>query len=212
VKYVKNFEINDETLDIIALQKIVREDPRYKNVFSAVWEMSEELEKRGKNLQDFARWMKMMQQKEIAKMHAEWERASGRPMTAKQEEMVFQNSKTHLGFALINMQADFFYHIGEATKIAKIFGLSGYSPIAANKKTRGWSKGGREKAEQNKEQLEERRQRLRKIHQEMKERNPGISNHGVDLRVAKQEGVKRSTVYNARKKVAQEITVTLHPQ
>lgn len=46
----------------------------------------------------------------------------------------------------------------------------------------------------------------------MKERNSGISNHGIDLRVAKQEGVKRSSVYNARKKAAQEIIVTLHPQ
>lgn len=199
MKGIKNLEINEEELDVVRLREIVKNDSSYKNIFSSIWQMSEELEKKGKNLQDFVKWMRKMQHNQIGNMYAEWERAAGKPMTVEQEKMAFQNSKMQVSLALIEKMIEYVDHLDKANEIAKLFGLYTFSPIATNKKGRGWSKGGKANAEQKKVQLEEKQARWLRLHQEMKKRNPGMSNHAVDLRIAKQEGVKRSTIYNARR-------------
>lgn len=204
MKGIKNLEINEDELDITFLQELVKGDSRYKEIFSKIWQMAEEFEKKGKNLCDFVSWMRKMEHNLINRLYMHWEQLSGKPMTIQQEEAVFQNSKIQVSLTLIDKMIDLIDYVNKADEIAKLFGLRTFSPIMISKKTQGWSTGGKAKAKQDKKRLEERQERLRKLHQEMKERNENMSDHAIDLRIAKQEGLKRSTVYNLRKKIAEE--------
>lgn len=197
---IRNLEINEEELDVVYLQQIVQGDSRYKNIFSSIWEISEELEKRGKNLQDLIGWITRMHQNQIGQMYAEWQRASGKPITIRQERIIFRNYRIQISLALISKMVAFLEHINKASEITKLFGLHNLSPIIISKKTRGYSKGGKGKAEQNKARIRKRHERLQRLHQEMRQRNEGMSDHVIDLRIAKQERLKRSTVYNTPKR------------
>lgn len=199
LSYRKTDEIHEEDLDLDLLRQKVIENPGFKIIFSELWRLVEELGTRG-NLQDLANLMRNCQQTQIDEMHKEWERASGLPMTLEQEPLAFGNPKSKVSFAIIDKMIDFIEHMAKASEIAKLFGLDSLAPIAVSKKTRGWSKGGKAKAEQQKEEIEKTRERRRELHQKMKENNPGMSNHAVDLKIAKKENVKRGSLYNARKK------------
>ena len=194
----KNDKLEEEDLDVDLLRQIVKEDPRYKNIFSGLWQLLEDLG-RG-NLQDFVNIMRNIRQKQIDEMCKEWERASGLPMTFEQEQMVFGNPRSKVSLAIIDKMIDFIEHIEKASQIAQLFGLNSVAPIVVSKKTRGWSKGGKAKAEQYKDEIEKTRERRRELHQKMKGNNPGMSDHAVDLKIAKKENVKRGSMYNARKK------------
>jgi hypothetical protein len=126
---IRNLEINEEELDVVYLQQIVQGDSRYKNIFSSILEISGELEKRGKNLQDLIGWITRMHQNQIGQMYAEWQRASGKPITIRQERIIFRNSRIQISLALISKMVAFLEHINKASEITKLFGLHNLSPI-----------------------------------------------------------------------------------
>ena len=97
---IRNLEINEEELDVVYLQQIIQGDSRYKNIFASIWKISEELEKRGKNLQDLIGWITRMHQNQIGQMYAEWQRASGKPITIRQERIIFRNSRIQISTIL----------------------------------------------------------------------------------------------------------------
>jgi len=194
-----NLKIDEEELDIELLRTEVACNPSYRNIFSRLWMLIEEIGP-NKSLQDTVDFFRGFQQKQTSAMRTEWQRASGKPMTLEQEKLVFGSKRSKVNTALIEKMQDFIEHMHKANEIAKLFGLDEIAPIIVSKKASGWRKGGEAKAMESKITTEYLGNELRKLHEEMKKRSPKLSDHAIDTRIADQRGISANYVYKLRKR------------
>ena len=179
------------------IKQIVAEDPSYKNIFSNLWQLIEDL--RGlATLQEMVDFFRRFKEEQFALMRATWEKACGRPMTPEQEYLCFEAPKIKASLMVVEKVLEFIEHMYKANEIVVFFGLKNVAPLAINKKGRGWSKGGKQKAEANKFVVDERRKEILKEHEAMKKRSFRMSNSAIDRRIAEQQGISVSYVYQIR--------------
>jgi len=181
----------------VLVKQIIVKDHRYKNIFSSLWLMVEQLDGRG-NLQDMVDFLRAIHKKELVEMRTAWERATGKPMTPEEEQLCFENPKSKAHRIVIEKTVEFIEHISKANEIAVLFGLEGIAPLTINKEVSGWSKGGKQTAQSRKPDVDDLRRRVLERHMEIKNRSPNLSDNATDKRIAAELKVSKSRVYQLR--------------
>lgn len=170
-------------------QKINPNSNNYKNIFMNIPELHEQT---GGNLEKMVNLLRKIISNQIDQMKTEWERASGEPMSEKQNQLVFNNPQTLANVKTINNLIDYIDHIDKANKIAE---SESFNLIAALKKSRSCRNGGIKRAEVINEARPRTKKQFQNRFDQIKKRSPGLSKNAICIKISEEFQCSSSHVY-----------------